>query len=182
MSAYVSGTSLNCQPPNYSLSPDSSGTTLNCTFSIPVSWITRSLEPPCHLSCITFIEDTNDMQHKVTCPTSQMYPHDRSCRGPDGLVACAPTCFANTRLDHNPVEHYLCFTSLLPYEPHTRQITFDRQSLDHHIDALDGHSSISEIDTEDMPSDILGTSDISAFSATSDILASLATSATSALW
>jgi hypothetical protein len=37
-----------------------SGMTLNCTFSIPVSWITRSSEPPCHSSHITFIEDTNN--------------------------------------------------------------------------------------------------------------------------
>jgi hypothetical protein len=178
----MTGTSLNCQPLNYSLFPNLSSTMLNCTFLIPVSWITRSLEPPHHSSCITFIEDTDDMQYKVTCPTLQMYPYDGSRRGPDGPVVCAPTCFANAQLDHNPMEHYSCSTSLLLYEPHTSQIAFNRQSPDHHLDALNGHSSISEIDTEDMPLDILGISDISAFSATLDIPASPATLATSALW
>jgi hypothetical protein len=116
MSAYMTSTSLNCTIPTHSPIPDSeSGITLNCMFSIPVSWITHSLEPPRHSSCITFIEDTGDMQHKVTCPTPQMYPHDGSCRGPDGWVTCAPACFANAQLDHNPVEHYPCSAPLSQY-------------------------------------------------------------------
>jgi hypothetical protein len=152
---------------------------LNCMFLIPVSWITRSSKPPRHSSHITFIEDTDDTQHKVTCPALQMYPHDRSRRGPDGLVACAPTCFANTQLDHDPTEHYPCSTPLFrSYTNHTRQITFDRQPPDSYLDALNGHGSISEID--DMPLDNSGISDISAFPATSDVLAFLATPATSA--
>src|SRR5580693_6300243 len=82
--ALTTGTSLNCQPPTHSPILNSlSSMTLNCMFSIPVSWITCSLEPPCHLSRITFIEDTDDIQHKVMCPAPQMYPRDGSCRGPD---------------------------------------------------------------------------------------------------
>jgi hypothetical protein len=178
---YATSTSLNCTIPTHSpiLDP-SSGMTLNCTFSIPVSWITCSLEPPCHLSHIAFIEDTNDMQHKVTCPAPQMYPCDGSHRGPDGLVACAPACFTNTELDHDPTEHYPCSAPLSQY--HESQTAFDRQPPDPYLDALDGHASISEIDTEDMPLDNSGISDILAFLAISDILASPATSATSALW
>jgi hypothetical protein len=180
---YTTGTSLNCQPPTHSpILDSSSGMTINCTFSIPVSWITRSSEPPHHSSHITFIEDTNDTQHKVMCPTPQMYPRDGSRGGPDSPVACAPACFANTQLDHNPAEHYPCSTPLSrPHTNHTRQIAFDRQPPDPYLDTLDGHGSISEIDTDDMPSDISGISDIldiSAFPATSDILAFPATSAT----
>jgi hypothetical protein len=124
-----------------------SSITLNCTFLILVSWITCSL-PPYHLSCIVFIEDTDDTQHKVACPALQMYLCDGSCRGPDVLVACAPTCFANAQLDHNPVEHYPCSTSLLPNIPCTSQTALNRQPLrpmDFPLDALDGHGSISEI-------------------------------------
>jgi hypothetical protein len=109
----MTGTLLNCQP--LTLNPflePLSGIMLNCTFLIPVSWITCFLEPPRHSSHIAFIEDTNDMQHKVTCPAPQMYPCDGSHRGPDGPVACAPTCFTNARLDPNPVEHYPCFAPL----------------------------------------------------------------------
>jgi hypothetical protein len=68
---------------------------------------------------------------------------------------------------------------------HTRQIAFDRQPPDPYLDALDGHGSILEIDTDNMPLDnsgILDTSDILAFPATSDISAFLATSATLAPW
>jgi hypothetical protein len=174
--ALTTGTSLNCQPPTHSPILDSSfGITLNCTFSIPVSWITCSLEPPHHSSHIAFIEDTDDTQHKVTCPTPQINPRDGSCRGPDGPVACAPACFANDQLDHDPVEHYPCSTPLSqPHTIHTRQIAFDRQPLNPYLDALDGHGSISEIDTDNMPSDNSGisdTSDISAFPATSATLA-----------
>jgi hypothetical protein len=167
MSSYTTCTSLNCTVPTHSPILDLlSGMMLNCTFSIPVSWITRSLEPPCHLSHIAFIEDTDDTQHKVTCPALQMYPHDRSHSGPDGSVACAPACFTNTQLDPNPAQHYPCSTPISRY--HTNQTTFDRQPLDPHIDALNGHGSISETDTEDMPSDNSGILDISAFSAISD--------------
>jgi hypothetical protein len=113
LSEYTTCMSLNCTIPTHSPILDlSSGMTLNCTFSIPVSWITRSSEPPCHLSCITFIEDTNDTQHKVTCPAPQMYLCDRSHRGPNGPVACAPACFTNAQLDPDPVEHYPCSTPL----------------------------------------------------------------------
>jgi hypothetical protein len=109
-----------------------------------------------------------------------MYPHDGSCRGPDSLVACAPACFANAQLDPDPVEHYPCSTPL--FQHHTIQTAFDRQPLDPYLDALDGYSSILEIDMEDMPSYNSGISDILAFSAISDIPASLATLATSAPW
>jgi hypothetical protein len=106
---YMTCTLLNCTIPTHSpILNSSSGMTLNCTFSIPVSWITHSLEPLCHLSYIAFIEDTDDTQYKVTCPTPQMYLCDGSCRGPDGPVACAPTCFTNARLDPDPAEHYPC--------------------------------------------------------------------------
>jgi hypothetical protein len=179
MSAYMTCTSLNCTDLTHSPILNSSfGMTLNCTFSIPASWITRSLEPPRYSSHIVFIEDTDNMQHKVTCPTPQMYPHNKSCRGPDSPVACAPTYFANARLDPNPVEHYLCSAPLSRY--HTSQTTFDRQPLDPYLDALDRHSSISEINIEDMPLDNLGISDILAFSATLDIPAFPAILATSA--
>jgi hypothetical protein len=175
--ALTTGTSLNCQPLTHSPILDLlSSMMLNCTFSIPVSWITRSSEPPCHLSHLTFIEDTDDTQHKVTCPAPQMYPRDRSHRGPDGPVACALACFANDQLDHDPMEHYPCSAPLSqPHTIYTRQIAFDRQPPDPYLDALDGHGSISEIDTNDMPLDnsgILATSDISAFPATLATLAS----------
>jgi hypothetical protein len=175
----TTGMLLNCQPLTHSPILNSlSGMTLNCTFSIPVSWITRSSEPPHHSSHIMFIEDTDNMQHKVMCPTLQMYLRDGSCRGPDSPVACAPACFANAQLDHNPMEHYPCSTPLSqPHTNHTRQIAFDRQPPDPYLDALDGHGSISEIDTDNMPSD---TSNILAFPATSDISAFPATLATSA--
>jgi hypothetical protein len=181
--ALMTGMSLNCQPLTHSpILNLLSGMTLNCTFSIPVSWITRSSEPPRHSSCIAFIEDTDNMQYKVTCPTLQIYPCDRSCRGPDGPVACDPACFANAQLDHEPVEHYPCSTPLSqPHTIHTRQIAFDRQPPDPYLDALDGHGSILEIDTDDMPldnSDISDTLDILAFPATLDILAFLAIPAT----
>jgi hypothetical protein len=161
----TTGTLLNYQPPTHSpILDSSSGMTINCTFSIPVSWITRSLEPPHHSSHIAFIEDTDDMQHKVTCPTLQMYLRDGSRRGPDGPVACAPACFANTQLDHDPTEHYPCSTPLSrPHTNHTRQIAFDRQTPDPYLDTLNGHSSILEIDTDNMP---LDNSDNSAFPAT----------------
>jgi hypothetical protein len=148
LSNYMTSMLLNCTSLNPFLEPSSS-MTVNCTFSIPVSWITHSLEPPRHLSHITFIEDTSDTQHKVMCPTPQMYLHDRSHRGPNSLVACAPTCFANAQLDPDPMEHYPCSIPLSQY--HTSQTTFDRRHPDPHLDALDGHGSISEIDTEDMP-------------------------------
>jgi hypothetical protein len=185
--AVMTGMSLNCQPPtHFPILDSSSGMTLNCTFSIPVSWITCSSEPPHHSSHIAFIKDTDDTQYKVTCPAPQMYPCDRSRRGPDGPAACAPACFANTQLDYDPAEHYPCSTPLSrPHINHTRQIAFDRQPLDPYLDALDGHGSILEIDTDDMPLDnsgILDTSYISAFLATSDISAFLATSATLAPW
>jgi hypothetical protein len=153
-STYTTGTSLNCQPPTHSPILNSSpGMTINCTFSIPVSWITCSSEPPRHLSHIAFIEDTDDTQHKVMCPAPQMYPHDGSHRGPDSPVACAPACFTNAQLDHDPVEHYPCSTPLSqPHMNHTRQIAFDRKPPDPYLDAFDGHGSISEIDTDDMPS------------------------------
>jgi hypothetical protein len=86
----------------------------------------------------------------------------------------------SAQLDHDPTKYYPCSTPLSRY--HTRQTAFDRQPPDLYLDALDGHGSILEIDMEDMPSDNSGISDISAFSATLDILASPATSATSALW
>jgi hypothetical protein len=109
----TTGTSLNCQPPTHSpILNSSSGMTLNCTFSIPVSWITRSSEPSRHSSHIVFIENTDNTQHKVTCPAPQMYPHDGSHRGSDSPVACAPACFANAQLDHGPMEHYPCSTPL----------------------------------------------------------------------
>jgi hypothetical protein len=98
-----------------------------------------------------FIEDTDNMQHKVMCPTLQMYLHDRSCRGPDGPMACATACFANAQLDHDPVEHYPCSTSLLPHKPYTSQTALDGQPLrptDFPLDALDGHGSILEIDAD----------------------------------
>jgi hypothetical protein len=99
LSAYVTGTSLNCTIPTHSPILDSlSGMTLNCTFSIPVSWITHSSEPPRHSSHIAFIEDIDNTQHKVMCPAPQMYPCDGSHRGPDGPVACAPACFANAHV------------------------------------------------------------------------------------
>jgi hypothetical protein len=126
LSDYTTCTSLNCTVPTHSPILDSSSSMmLNCMFSIPVSWIIHSSEPPRHPSCIVFIEDTDNMQHKVTCPTLQLYPCDRSHRGPDGLVACAPACFANARLDPDPAEHYPCSTPLSHY--HTNQIAFDRQ-------------------------------------------------------
>jgi hypothetical protein len=77
-----------------------------------------------------------------------MYPHDGSHRGPDGLVACAPTCFTNTWLDHDPVEHYPCSTSLLLHEPHTSQTALNGQPLgpmNFPLDTFDGHGSFSEI-------------------------------------
>jgi hypothetical protein len=84
-------TLLNCTAPTHSPILNSmSGMTLNCMFLIPVSWITHSSEPPCHSSRIAFIEDTDDMQHKVMCPALQMYLCDGPHRGPDGPVACAP--------------------------------------------------------------------------------------------
>jgi hypothetical protein len=181
--AFTTGMSLNCQPPTHSPILDLlSSMTLNCMFSIPVSWITCSSEPPHHLSHTAFIEDTDNMQHKVTCPTLQMYPRDGSRRGPDGLVACAPTCFANAQLDHDPMEHYPCSAPISrPHTIHTRQIAFDRQPPDPYLDTLNRHGSILEIDMEDMPLDNLGISDILAFSATLDILAFLAIPATLAL-
>jgi hypothetical protein len=60
--------------------------------------------------------------------------------------------------------------SFIPLSHKTDQTAFDRKPPDPYLDALDGHSSISEIDTEDMPLDISGISDISAFLAISDIL------------
>jgi hypothetical protein len=115
-----------------------------------------------------------------------MYPCDGSHRGPDGLVAYAPACFANAQLDHDPAEHYPCSAPLSqPHTNHTRQIAFDRQPPDPYLDALNGHGSISEIDTDNMPLDNSGISDtldILAFLATLDILAFPATSTTSAPW
>jgi hypothetical protein len=168
----TTGTSLYCQPPtHFPILNSLSDMMLNCTFSIPVSRITHSSEPPRHSSHIVFIEDTNDTQHKVTCPAPQMYPRDGSCRGPNGPVACAPACFANAQLDHDPTEHYPCSAPLSrPHTNHARQTAFDRQPPDPYLDALDGHGSISEIDTDSMPSDnsdISDTSDIPAFPATS---------------
>jgi hypothetical protein len=106
-------TSINCTIP---FSDPSSSIILNCMFSIPVSWITHSSNPPHHLSHIAFIEDTNDTQHKVTCPTSQMYLRDGSHRGPNGPVAYAPACYANNSLESDSAEHYPCSTPL-PHHP-----------------------------------------------------------------
>ena len=102
------------------------------------------------------------------CPALQMYLCDGSFRGPDGPVTCAPACFANAQLDPDPAEHYPCSAPL--YQYHTSQTAFDRQPPDPYLDALNGHSSILEIDTENMPSDNSGisdTSDISTFPAIS---------------
>jgi hypothetical protein len=117
LSDYTTSTSLNCTSLNQPLTLNpfpkpSSSMTLNCMFLIPVNWITHSSEPPHHSSRIMFIEDTNNMQHKVMCPALQMYPRDRLRRGPDGPVACAPACFANAQLDPDPVKHYPCSTPL----------------------------------------------------------------------
>jgi hypothetical protein len=156
----TTGTSLYCQPPtHFPILNSLSDMMLNCTFSIPVSRITHSSEPPRHSSHIVFIEDTDDTQHKVMYPTPQMYLRDRSRRGPDSPVACAPACFTNAQLDHDLTEHYPCSAPLF---------------LDPYLDALNGHGSISEIDTDDMPSDNSGISD------TSDISTFLAISVTSA--
>jgi hypothetical protein len=146
--SHVTGMSLNCMIPF--LDP-SSNMTLNCTVLISVQWTTCFLAPPHHLSHITFIEDTNDMQHKVTCPTLQIYPHDKSCRGPDGLVACAPTCYITDSLESDSAEHYSCSnpSSRHPHyhEHYTYQIAFNRHSLNIPLDALDGHSSLLWEDT-----------------------------------
>jgi hypothetical protein len=139
---------LNCTVP---FSDPLSSMSLNCTFSIPVSWITCSLKPPHHLSHIAFIEDTDNMQHKVMCPALQMYPHDRSHRGPDVPMACAPACYANDSLESDSVEYYPYSAPLSHYPlitSYTSQTTLDRHSsdlLDFPLDAFDGHGSLSEI-------------------------------------
>jgi hypothetical protein len=113
LSSYATSMLLNCTSLNPSPEPTtctvpfsdpSSGIMLNYMFLIPVSWITHSSNPPHHSSCIAFIEYTDNTQHKVTCPTLQMYLCDGSCRGPDGLVACAPTCYTNAPLESDPSE------------------------------------------------------------------------------
>jgi hypothetical protein len=159
----MTSTSLNCTIP---FSDPPSGMTLNCTILIPVQWITThslipcSLTPPHHSSYTAFIEDTDNMQHMLTCPTLQMYPCDGSCcepyKGPDGPVAGALTCYITNTLESDPTEHYSCSAPSLhhPLYPehytrqllsYTSQITLNGHSLDTPLDALDGHSSLLEI-------------------------------------
>jgi hypothetical protein len=145
----MTGTSLNCI---ILFSDPLSSMTLNCTVLIPVQWITTCSpithfsNPHHHSSHITFIEDTNNTQHMVICPTPQMYPHDRSYRGPNGPVAYAPTCYIAESLESDSAEHHLCSTPSPHHPPYVTsyisQLTLDRHSLDLPLDALNGHGSL----------------------------------------
>jgi hypothetical protein len=140
--SHMTSMSLNCTIP---FSDPLSSTTLNCTVSIPVQWITHS-SSSYHSSHIAFVKDTNDTQHMLMCPTLQMYLHDGPCCGPhrwpNGLVACTQTCYITNPLESNSIKHYSCSAPSPCYLSYTSQLTLDGHSPDIPLDTLDGHSSL----------------------------------------